>query len=50
MENAPFSKYGCQRLDHVRLAMPAGGEDAAVHFYEWLLGIRRVAKPMHLVA
>lgn len=28
--------------------MPAGGEDAAVAFYEGLLGIDRVPKPPHL--
>ncbi len=33
------------RIDHVQLAMPAGGEDAATAFYEGLLGIPRVPKP-----
>ena len=36
------------RLDHVQLAMPAGGEGDAVAFYEGVLGIRHVAKPEHL--
>ena len=36
------------RLDHVQLAMPAGGEDAAVAFYEGVLGIPHVPKPPHL--
>jgi len=36
------------RLDHVQLAMPAGGEESATAFYEGLLGIPRVAKPPHL--
>jgi catechol 2,3-dioxygenase-like lactoylglutathione lyase family enzyme len=36
------------RLDHVQLAMPAGGEDEATAFYEGLLGIPRVPKPPHL--
>lgn len=36
------------RIDHVQLAMPAGGEDAATAFYEGLLGLRRVPKPPHL--
>jgi catechol 2,3-dioxygenase-like lactoylglutathione lyase family enzyme len=36
------------RIDHVQLAMPAGGEALAVAFYEGLLGIRHVAKPPHL--
>jgi catechol 2,3-dioxygenase-like lactoylglutathione lyase family enzyme len=35
-------------LDHVQLAMPAGGEDAAAAFYEGVLGIPRVPKPPHL--
>lgn len=35
-------------LDHVQLAMPAGGEVAATAFYEGLLGITRVPKPPHL--
>jgi catechol 2,3-dioxygenase-like lactoylglutathione lyase family enzyme len=33
------------RLDHVQLAMPPGGEDEAVAFYERLLGIPQVPKP-----
>jgi catechol 2,3-dioxygenase-like lactoylglutathione lyase family enzyme len=36
------------RLDHVQLAMPAGGEDAATAFYDDILGIARVPKPPHL--
>ncbi|MBN8485113.1 MAG: glyoxalase [Sphingomonadales bacterium] len=32
-------------LDHVQLAMPAGGEDAARGFYTGLLGLPEVAKP-----
>lgn len=39
---------GVYGLDHVQLAMPAGGEDLAVGFYEGLLGLSRVAKPPHL--
>lgn len=35
-------------LDHVQLAMPAGGEDDATAFYEGILGITRVPKPPHL--
>jgi catechol 2,3-dioxygenase-like lactoylglutathione lyase family enzyme len=35
-------------IDHVQLAMPAGGEKQATDFYEGLLGLRRVAKPAHL--
>jgi catechol 2,3-dioxygenase-like lactoylglutathione lyase family enzyme len=36
------------RIDHVQLAMPTGGEELAVAFYEGLLGIPHVAKPAHL--
>jgi catechol 2,3-dioxygenase-like lactoylglutathione lyase family enzyme len=32
-------------LDHVQLAMPAGGEDVAESFYRGLLGFERVPKP-----
>ena len=35
-------------LDHVQLAMPAGGEAEAIAFYEGLLGIPHVPKPAHL--
>lgn len=37
-------------VDHVQLAMPAGGEDEATAFYQGLLGIPRVAKPDFLAA
>ena len=37
-----------ERLDHVQLAMPAGGEAKAVAFYEGILGIPHVPKPDHL--
>ena len=37
-------------IDHVQLAMPRGGEDAAQEFYEGLLGLPRVPKPPHLEA
>jgi catechol 2,3-dioxygenase-like lactoylglutathione lyase family enzyme len=37
-----------QQIDHVQLAMPAGGEPEAVAFYEGLLGIPNVPKPPHL--
>ena len=36
------------RLDHVQLAMPAGGEDLARAFYNGVLGIPEVAKPPDL--
>ena len=35
-------------LDHVPLAMPAGGEPAARAFYEQLLGLEEVPKPLEL--
>ena len=35
-------------LDHVQLAMPAGGEAAARAFYGGLLGLREVPKPAAL--
>jgi catechol 2,3-dioxygenase-like lactoylglutathione lyase family enzyme len=37
-----------RRLDHVQLAMPAGGEADARAFYAGLLGFTEVAKPTHL--
>jgi len=33
------------RIDHVQLAMPPGGEDAAREFYGGVLGFPEVAKP-----
>ena len=32
-------------IDHVQLAMPAGGEDVATAFYAGVLGLVAVAKP-----
>lgn len=37
-------------LDHVQLAMPPGGEDAARAFYGGVLGLVEVAKPADLAA
>jgi catechol 2,3-dioxygenase-like lactoylglutathione lyase family enzyme len=37
-------------LDHVQLAMPAGGEAQARAFYGSLLGMRELEKPPQLVA
>jgi catechol 2,3-dioxygenase-like lactoylglutathione lyase family enzyme len=37
-------------IDHVQLAMPQGGEDAARAFYCGLLGLAEVPKPMPLAA
>jgi catechol 2,3-dioxygenase-like lactoylglutathione lyase family enzyme len=36
------------RIDHVQLAMPAGGEDQARVFYGGMLGIQEVPKPANL--
>jgi catechol 2,3-dioxygenase-like lactoylglutathione lyase family enzyme len=35
-------------IDHIQLAIPAGGEDAARHFYEAILDIPEVPKPPEL--
>jgi catechol 2,3-dioxygenase-like lactoylglutathione lyase family enzyme len=37
-------------LDHVQLAMPEGGEEAARAFYGQLLGLAEAPKPPHLAA
>lgn len=37
-------------LDHVQLAMPAGAEAAARHFYSGLLGLTEIDKPPVLAA
>ncbi|MFO1060134.1 MAG: glyoxalase [Dongiaceae bacterium] len=37
-------------IDHVQLAMPAGGESAARDFYGALLGLPEIAKPPALAA
>ncbi|MFM5955495.1 MAG: VOC family protein [Novosphingobium sp.] len=37
-------------IEHVQLAMPAGGEDAARAFYTGLLGLPEVPKPPPLAA
>ena len=42
--------YRITAIDHVQLAMPAGGEDEAAAFYEGLLGVPRVPKPAELAA
>ena len=35
-------------IEHVQLAMPPGGEQAARDFYQGVLGIPEIAKPAHL--
>ena len=37
-----------ERIEHVQMAMPRGEEEAAINFYEGLLGIDHVPKPAHL--
>ncbi|MGB5760012.1 MAG: VOC family protein [Acidimicrobiales bacterium] len=37
-----------ESIDHVQLAMPPGGEEAARRFYGQLLGIPETPKPPHL--
>ena len=37
-------------LDHVQLAMPAGGESKAREFFSSLLGMTEIAKPPNLAA
>lgn len=37
-------------IDHVQLAMPAGGEEAARRFYGDLLGLEEIPKPAALAA
>ena len=39
---------GIEAIEHVQLAMPAGGEEKAIDFYEGVLGIAHVPKPPHL--
>jgi catechol 2,3-dioxygenase-like lactoylglutathione lyase family enzyme len=36
------------QLDHIQLAMPEGGEEAARGFYDGLLGLSEVEKPDNL--
>jgi catechol 2,3-dioxygenase-like lactoylglutathione lyase family enzyme len=36
------------RIHHVQLAMPEGGEETALAFYEGILGLREIPKPSHL--
>ncbi|MEX1208348.1 MAG: VOC family protein [Acidimicrobiia bacterium] len=39
-----------ESIHHVQLAMPSGGEAAALAFYEGVLGIPQVPKPANLAA
>jgi len=47
-DDEPESAGYVVALDHVQLAMPAGGEAHAIAFYERLLGLPLVAKPPRL--
>lgn len=38
------------RLDHLQIAIPAGGEDRARRFWSGLLGLEEIAKPPALAA
>ena len=39
-----------ETIDHVQLAMPPGGEDAARAFYAGILGLHEIPKPENLKA
>jgi catechol 2,3-dioxygenase-like lactoylglutathione lyase family enzyme len=43
-----MSAFRVLALDHVQLAMPAGGEDLARSFYRDVLGLMEVPKPANL--
>ena len=40
--------YRIEGFHHVQLALPAGSEDEAEHFYSGVLGLERVPKPQAL--
>jgi catechol 2,3-dioxygenase-like lactoylglutathione lyase family enzyme len=44
------SQVGVYGIDHVQLAMPAGGEAAARRFYGEILGLAEIPKPANLAA
>jgi catechol 2,3-dioxygenase-like lactoylglutathione lyase family enzyme len=44
------SSFSVKRIDHVQLAIPAGGEAAAEGFYAGVLGFAVVPKPPALAA
>lgn len=43
-----MSEFTFSDIDHVQLAMPAGGEDLARRFYAGLLGMVELPKPAEL--
>jgi len=42
------TRYPFSAIDHVQIAMPAGGEERARTFYAGLLGMKEMAKPAEL--
>ena len=48
--NQDVSGIGIVGIDHVQLAMPAGGEPAARTFYGTVLGLDEIPKPAGLAA
>jgi catechol 2,3-dioxygenase-like lactoylglutathione lyase family enzyme len=49
-DTRPATAAGLVAIDHVQLAMPAGGEDDARSFYADVLGLAEVTKPPVLAA
>ncbi len=45
-----MKRYATTRIDHLQIAIPAGGEGAARAFYGTLLGLRELPKPAELAA
>jgi catechol 2,3-dioxygenase-like lactoylglutathione lyase family enzyme len=46
----PADPFRIRGLDHVQLAMPAGQEEVARHFFRDVLGLAEVPKPASLAA
>ena len=45
-----MKRYASSRVDHLQIAIPAGGEEAARAFYGALLALRELPKPTELLA
>ncbi|MGC8485975.1 MAG: glyoxalase, partial [Candidatus Baltobacteraceae bacterium] len=45
-----MKRYASTRVDHLQIAIPAGGEEAARAFYGALLALRELPKPPELLA
>ncbi|NNM99052.1 MAG: tRNA uridine-5-carboxymethylaminomethyl(34) synthesis GTPase MnmE [Candidatus Eremiobacteraeota bacterium] len=45
-----MKRYATARIEHLQIAIPAGGEDAARVFYGTLLALRELPKPAELAA